>query len=73
MNEVDRASELEQAERDANIAAARSSKSVSPKPTGRCVWCGEDISPDSANPRFCDARHRDMYDNYRARHPELNW
>lgn len=32
-----------------------------PKPTGRCLWCGEDVAPDR---RWCDSDCRDQFERY---------
>lgn len=58
MDEFDRASALEQKERDDAIAATLANKPNLP-PTGYCYYCSE---PVRAGHRFCDALCRDDYD-----------
>lgn len=71
MNLEEAAQEIEIAFRELALKTTLSAPKHSPQPRGACLWCGESISPDSPNPRFCDATHRDEYDRWRKRHPEL--
>lgn len=57
MDDLDRASELEQKQRDAALARAR--QGVSLPYTGHCHYCG-DIT--GGGRRFCDADCRDGYE-----------
>lgn len=57
MDEFDRASELEQRERDACVAAARNRRGL--LPCGFCYNCEE---PLPAGRLFCDTECRDDYE-----------
>lgn len=70
MNVNDVASDVEELHRTESVARARADMPIL-KPTGKCLWCGESIHPTAINQRFCDSEHRDEYDFYIARHPEL--
>ncbi len=73
MNINDVATEVEERHREESLALARRNAEIQPtlRPTGKCLWCFTTIDPTSANPRFCDAEHRDEYDHFMSRHPEL--
>jgi hypothetical protein len=58
LDQFDRASALEEKERNDAIAAARADKEHLP-PTGYCYYCGEGVR---GGRRFCDAHCRDDYD-----------
>lgn len=61
MDDLDRASELEQKQRDAALARARHGARL--PYTGHCHWCG-DIT--GGGRRFCDVDCRDGYEAARA-------
>lgn len=71
MNLEDAAQIVEEMFREESLHVLRTASKPSLSPTGSCLWCGEPIQPGSPNPRFCDATHRDEYDRWRKRHPEL--
>lgn len=71
MNLEDAAQLVEDSFRQEALLNTLRSPFNSPAPTGSCLWCGEPIQPGSPNLRFCDAQHRDEYDRWKARHPEL--
>jgi hypothetical protein len=64
MDEFDRASDQEQAMRDAAIKNASTVKSAL-KPCGKCLNCGEEVASEL---RFCDADCRDDFE-LRAEEP----
>lgn len=70
MDPAEVASDYEELDRQEAISLALKT-SHSPVATGKCLWCGEDIHPEATNKRFCDAEHRDEYDNWMKRHPEI--
>lgn len=68
-DEIDRASEQEQALRDAAIRSASTFSNVL-KPCGKCLNCGEDVASEL---RFCDGDCRDDF-QYRNEQPaRLEW
>jgi hypothetical protein len=66
MDQFDRASELEEKTRAADIAAALAAKKL--KPTHYCHYCYE---PVEAALLFCDTGCRDDYEK-EARHKRIN-
>ena len=57
MDDLDRAQQREEQDRERSLAAARSA----PLPaTGHCHWCDASVPGES---HFCDSDCRDMYDN----------
>ena len=65
-DESDRASALEEMERENALARVRSSMGRSLKPVGRCYFCDDDNLP--ANHIFCDNDCRDMWQRERDAH-----
>lgn len=59
-DEIDRANDLAQTHLELAIAAARSGPELAA--TGACLYCDE---PLEGGRRFCDAEHRDAYDQER--------
>lgn len=58
MDDADRASELEQRQRDAALAGARARRAALP-PTGACYNCS---APLAGGRVFCDGECRDDYE-----------
>lgn len=61
MDDLDRASELEQKQRDAALAGVRARSATLP-PTGACYNCGEPLAGSRV---FCDAECRDDHETRR--------
>lgn len=63
-DESDRATALEEAEREHMVSMARAAaKNASLKPVGTCYYCGEDVR----QPRvFCDSDCADGYEKLQA-------
>ena len=62
-DQFDKASDLEQLDRDRSIAIARQ-KTASPEPTGFCFWCEEPVLPGA---RWCNSDCREDWDNEQRR------
>ena len=62
-DQFDKASDLEQLDRDRSIAIARQ-QTASPEPTGFCLWCEE---PVGKGRRFCDRYCAEDWDNDQRR------
>ena len=69
MDTVDMSQGTEDAFRAKALAEVVARKPV--PATGHCLWCHESIPADAVNQRFCDTDHRDEYDRFLNRHPEL--
>lgn len=49
----------ERSEKEAELLLAASRRPEGPKPTGFCLFCGEELD---AGRRWCDAEHRDAWE-----------
>lgn len=58
MDDLDRAQQREEQDRERSLAAARSAPLL--PATGNCHWCDASVSGEA---HFCDSDCRDMYDN----------
>lgn len=58
MDDLDRAQQREEQDRERALAAARSAPLL--PATGNCHWCDASVPGES---HFCDSDCRDMYDN----------